>query len=94
MIPATPVLPRQNGVVPEIVYAKDQPQYIPLPAARFEDGTVITRWTLTWRERFQLLIGGSLWLELLTFNKPLQPIRFWTTEPPIQVGPVAQEKDK
>lgn len=81
MSPATPVLIRQSGIVPEIVFAKDQPQYLQLPAVRLDDGTVISRWRLTWRERLRVLWTGSLWCSVLTFNHPLQPTRLETTEP-------------
>ncbi len=58
-----------------VTFAKDQPEYIPLPAWKGEDGTVISCWELNGRERFKLLCGGKIWLRMLTFNKPLQPQR-------------------
>ena len=58
-----------------IVYAKDQPEYIPLPAWKGPDGLRVTRWRLTWKERLQVLLGGSLWLSILTFDRPLQPVK-------------------
>jgi hypothetical protein len=60
-----------------IVFAKDQPQYIPLPAVVLDGvhGRVITRWTLTEEERQAVLEGADLYLELLTFGQPLQPMR-------------------
>ncbi len=61
--------PEQN-----MVFAENQPEYLPLPAHRMPDGTVFTRWRLTWRERLKLLVKGDLWIMLLTFNLPLQPI--------------------
>lgn len=70
---------------PEIVLAKDQPQYIPLPVARiqYQDGTIslISCYRLTWRERIRLLSSGKLWLEQLTFGQPLQPQRPTVFEP-------------
>jgi hypothetical protein len=58
------------------VFAKDQPEYLPLPAYRESaNGMVTTCWELTWKERFAMLFGGKLWLQQLTFNKPLQPQR-------------------
>lgn len=57
-----------------VVYAADQPEYQPLPVWRRESGAVVTRWRLTWRERFALLLGRSLYLEVLTFGRPLQPL--------------------
>lgn len=64
-----------------VIYAKDQPEYIPLPAWKGPDGMRVTRWTLTFRERMAVLFGGSIWLTLLTFNKPLQPVKLETSCP-------------
>jgi hypothetical protein len=70
MKPMSPVLP---GVpLAETQVAKDQPQYRPLPVV-YQDGYAISRWTLTWRERFKVLFGGSLWLCQMNFGQPLQP---------------------
>jgi len=55
------------------VYAKDQPEYLPLPVHRTADGKVISCWELTWRERLRVLVSGKLWWSVLTFNTPLQP---------------------
>lgn len=55
------------------VYAKDQPEYLPLPAHKTEDGRVISSWKLTFRERFQVLFFGRVWLSQMTFHDPLQP---------------------
>lgn len=66
------------------VYAKNQPQYLPLPARVDSEGTVVTCWQLTWRERLTLLLRGTLFLTLLTFNKPLQPIRCSVDKPEIE----------
>ncbi len=65
----------------EVVYAKDQPEYNPLPAEKWKDGTVVTCWQLTWKERFQILFRGSIFLSLLTFHKSLQPIRLSIERP-------------
>jgi hypothetical protein len=79
MTPASPVFP---GIeMPEIVFGKDQPPYTPLPAYKDDNGVVFTRWHLTWRERCKVLFGGDLWLTVLTFNLPLQPVKI-ETEPP------------
>jgi len=59
------------------VFAKDQPQYQPLPARRHADdpdGEVISCWALGWRERLRVLLTGRLWLSQLTFRQLLQPI--------------------
>jgi len=57
------------------IFAKDQAQYLPLPAWRGDDGTVISCWSLSWKERLGVLVTGRLWVKILTFNKPLQPQR-------------------
>ncbi len=59
-----------------VVYAKDQPQYRPLPAyvaPRDPEGRIICCWSLTWRERLKLLFTGRIWHHILTFRQPLQP---------------------
>jgi hypothetical protein len=57
------------------VFAKNQPEYLPLPTHKTEAGEVISCWALTWKERFKILFTGRLWLSVLTFNAPLQPLR-------------------
>jgi len=57
------------------VFAKDQPEYLPLPAHRTADGMVITCWQFTWFERFKILLFGRMWFSQLTFNQLLQPQR-------------------
>ncbi len=87
MTPITPVLP---GFDLEITtFAKDQPEYVPLPSHRQPDGTVTTRWRLTWSERLRVFLTGDLWLQLLTFNKPLQPVKLTTTCPVRILGTTA-----
>lgn len=76
-------------MLPEIVFAKDQPEYQPLPAVvvQFQGGevAVITRWRLSLRERLRVLFGGSLWLQQMTFGKPLQPQLPSVTAPVLNV---------
>lgn len=81
MTPASPVIP--GHTLPETVYAKDQPPYIPLPAYALNDdtGTIVTRWTLTWRERLSVLWHGDVYLWQLTFGKALQPVKLEATPP-------------
>jgi hypothetical protein len=62
-----------------VVFAKDQPEYLQLPAYKLPsdgvggDGRVICCWVLTWGERLKLLFTGRLWHHVLTFHDPLQP---------------------
>jgi hypothetical protein len=55
-----------------IVWAKDQPPYLPLPAYTNEQET-ISCWRLTWRERLRVLWSGRLWLRQMNFGGALQP---------------------
>ena len=57
------------------IYAQNQPEYLPLPAHKSEDGIVTTCWKLSWIERLIVLINGRFWGQFMTFNKPLQPQR-------------------
>ncbi|MEE9471424.1 MAG: hypothetical protein V3W32_06850 [Gemmatimonadota bacterium] len=59
-----------------VIFAKDQAEYLNLPAWRSDgdDGETVTCWELTWRERLRLLLTGRLWIRMLAFQGPLQPI--------------------
>lgn len=58
-----------------IVFAKDQPEYQPLPALKINSptGEVISCWKLSFSERIKVLFLGRVWLSLMSFNKPLTP---------------------
>jgi hypothetical protein len=58
----------------KVVYAKDQPEYLPLPALVTREGLVTSCWELNDYERKVIAEGGCISLSLLTFNQPLQPI--------------------
>lgn len=58
-----------------VVFAENQPEYLPLPAHKSEDGEVTTFWKLSLKERIKILIQGILCLRVLTVNQPLQPIK-------------------
>lgn len=59
----------------DVVIAKDQPQYLPLPAYRHRDetGALTFCWKLDLWERLYLLATGRLWHTVLAFGQPLQP---------------------
>ncbi len=61
----------------ELVYAELQPQYNPLRTlvSIGRARRVISRWTLTEEQRKAVAVGADIFLELLTFGHPLQPIR-------------------
>ena len=60
------------------VIAKDQPEYISLPAHASADGVITTCWELTFLERIKVLFFGLIYLQVMTFGKPLQPIKMST----------------
>lgn len=63
-----------------LVYAKNQPEYIPLPVFKDNspEGQCISCWQLSLVERLRILFTGKLWVSLMTFNKPLTPSFFST----------------
>ena len=58
----------------EIVYAKDQPEYKPLRTLKAPDGRVFSRWSLTDEQRVEVAAGADIFVQVLTFNEPLQPL--------------------
>lgn len=58
-----------------IVFAKDQPEYLPLPALKIDspEGEVVSCWRLSFRERIKVVFTGRVWMSLMSFNKPLTP---------------------
>jgi len=67
-------------------FAEGQDEYHTLPA-RVSDGIVYTRWTFNLRERLAILFGRRLNLEIMTFDKPLQPILPWVEGQPPKETP-------
>jgi hypothetical protein len=61
----------------EVVYGKDQPQYLWLRTivSQGDDRRVTSRWTLTNAQREAIMEGADIFLELSTFGQPLQPTR-------------------
>ena len=55
-------------------YAKNQDEYLDLPALKYDDGTVVSCWDLSFKEALKLLFKRKLYVAVLTFNKPLQPM--------------------
>ena len=86
MTPASPVsLKHTDCLRLEVTYAKDQPQYLPLPVLlSFTRNRVTTRWRLTWRERLRVLWTGNVWHQALTFGQALQPVKLSATEPSLK----------
>lgn len=68
-----------NGV--NVVYAENQPEYLPLPSHKDKDGMVVSCWQLSLWDSIVVAFTGRLWLSCLTFNQPLQPLLPQVTEP-------------
>lgn len=82
MLPIQPDLPAGAHLV---VFAKDQPQFKPLPAAVTDRGTVITEWEPTAGELELLLTGGRIRLTIIGAVKdkrPLTPLKLEVLAPP------------
>jgi len=69
------------GCVPRIYRDPDQ-TYRPLPTIRTPLGTVITRWSLTDAERAAIVRGEDVYVTLLTYHQPLQPLLATVGPPP------------
>lgn len=81
MTPIKEVVPGFDLSEEMVIYAKNQPEYLQLPCHKQPDGTLTIRWKLTWTERFKIFFTGSLWHQILTFNRPLQPQKLHTNCP-------------
>lgn len=79
MHPLSPVVPSADGN--ETVYAKEQPEYIPLPCIKAPDGAILTRWSVNEEEKRQIAEQGYIYLCVQTFNQPLQPLLMTTYVP-------------
>jgi hypothetical protein len=67
-----------------VTIAKDQPEYLPLPAHVASDGVVTCCWAMSWRERIRALITGKVWHQVMTFGAPLQPQLLSTSKPDLE----------
>jgi hypothetical protein len=57
------------------IFAKDQKEYLQLPAhCDTENGTATFSFKLSEEEIKQVIETGTVYLTVLTFNQPLQPI--------------------
>lgn len=56
-----------------VIYAKNQPEYLPLPAY-VNDNETVSCWEFTQDEKIAIANGSPLWIWQMNFKKPLQPI--------------------
>jgi hypothetical protein len=65
----------------ETVYAKDQPEYLPLRTLPAESGmSAISRWHLNDEQRKAIAEGADILLEVTHFRGPLAPVRMMVTD--------------
>ena len=59
-------------------FAENQPEYTPLPVYRKKDDmdTIVSCWSLSFKERLTILFTGKLWVTVLNFYNPLTPMFF------------------
>ena len=69
-----------------VVYGDSQPGYQPLPAFKAEDGTAVFCFELDEEERKKIAETGEIWVGLLTFNQPLQPIFLTATKSDVLIS--------
>lgn len=79
-----------------VVYAENQPEYSPLPALKLEgsEGHVVTCWKMTFKERIKVLFTGKVWLNLMSFNKPLTPSYMSVNRKDVYSLPTDRERKK
>ncbi len=66
-----------------IVFAKNQPPYLPLPAYRDDKqgGRIFHCWKLSFRERVKIFFTGKIWVNVLNFGRAPQPIKLMIDNP-------------
>lgn len=68
-----------------VVYGANQPEYIPLPAEKRPgcSGEIVTCWELNQNEMKIIQETGKIWLSVLTFGQPLQPVLLTIDKPDV-----------
>jgi hypothetical protein len=64
-----------------VVIAKDQKEYFPIPAHVSRAGVVTICWKLTEDEMEQILVTGMFWHQIHTFNTPMNPVHLSAVKP-------------
>jgi hypothetical protein len=76
-----------------VVIAKDQPEYRPMPAYRYENdncGRIVFCWKLCLIDRLKVLFTGVVWQQQMTFNGPIQPALLLVDKPSMPMHGGAQ----
>lgn len=67
-----------------VIYAKDQPDYLPLPAyvdTESREAPALFCFAVNDYQKERIQRSGKLWVRCLTFGHPLQPIALMVPEP-------------
>ena len=64
-----------------VTFAEGQPEYLSLPAYRSANGLVTTLWKLSLWERIKVVVTGEMFLQVVSFNKPLLPLKMSVDKP-------------
>ena len=75
MKPISPVIEGYQSK--EVVFAKEQPEYMPLPALVLEgeDKPIVSRWQLNDEERKQIAAGADILFTQMIFSDLYHPVR-------------------
>lgn len=79
MKPCSPVIPGED--FEELIIAKDQPEYMPLPVIPFQSGIILSRWEMDEAERKAVAVSGEIYVYLLTFGSRVPEINFQIDSP-------------
>ena len=68
-----------------VVYGANQPEYLPLPAEKRpgRSGEIVTCWELSPDELKRVQETGVIFVSLLTFGQPLQPVLVSVDKPDV-----------
>ena len=87
MKPTSPIVPGMD--LPEVNIARYKPEYRTLPAVRVGEDTIVTRWRMSWRERLRVLATGNIYLWIMHYGKPIQPVLLEACKPEPEVFDLA-----
>ena len=64
-----------------VTFAKNQKQYLDLPAHIDKDGTVTACWRMSKLELLKVIFTRKIYVQMLTFCNPLQPHKLLVRNP-------------
>ena len=80
-----------------VVFGANQKEYMPLPAERVgkpQTGQINTCWELSPEELKRVQETGKIWLSVLTFGQPLQPVMVSVDKPDVYDPEEPQEGEE